>query len=80
MIPLHSSGVLFFQQRTSLTSGSKHKHSAGSCKSKLAPFCGGIVLGELMGAALIAGVPVAIAYNLFLDRFITGITGGAVKG
>jgi len=36
--------------------------------------------GELMGAALIASVPVAIAYNLFLDRFIAGITGGAVKG
>ena len=26
-----------------------------------------------------ASVPVAIAYNLFLDRFIAGITGGAVK-
>jgi multiple sugar transport system permease protein len=36
--------------------------------------------GELMGAALIASIPVAIAYNLFLDRFIAGITGGAVKG
>ena len=24
-------------------------------------------------------IPVAIAYNLFLDRFISGITGGAVK-
>jgi multiple sugar transport system permease protein len=35
--------------------------------------------GELMGAALIASVPVAIAYSLFLDRFIVGITGGAVK-
>jgi len=35
--------------------------------------------GELMGAALIASVPVAIAYNLVLDRFISGITGGAVK-
>ncbi len=35
--------------------------------------------GELMGAALITSVPVAIAYNLFLDRFISGITGGAVK-
>jgi multiple sugar transport system permease protein len=35
--------------------------------------------GELMGAALIASVPVAIAYNFFLDRFIAGITGGAVK-
>jgi multiple sugar transport system permease protein len=36
--------------------------------------------GELMGAALICSIPVAIAYNLFLDRFISGITGGAVKG
>lgn len=35
--------------------------------------------GELMAGALIASVPVAIAYNLFLDRFIEGITGGAVK-
>lgn len=35
--------------------------------------------GELMGAALIASVPVALAYNFFLDRFIAGITGGAVK-
>jgi multiple sugar transport system permease protein len=35
--------------------------------------------GELMAGALIASVPVAIAYNLFLDRFIAGITGGAVR-
>jgi multiple sugar transport system permease protein len=35
--------------------------------------------GEIMAGALIAAVPVAIAYNLFLDRFISGITGGAVK-
>ncbi|HEU4660804.1 MAG TPA: carbohydrate ABC transporter permease [Pseudolabrys sp.] len=35
--------------------------------------------GELMAGALIASVPVGIAYNLFLDRFISGITGGAVK-
>ena len=35
--------------------------------------------GELMAGALIASIPVAIAYNLFLDRFIAGITGGAVK-
>jgi multiple sugar transport system permease protein len=35
--------------------------------------------GELMAGALIASVPVAIAYNLCLDRFISGITGGAVK-
>jgi hypothetical protein len=30
--------------------------------------------GELMAGALIASIPVAIAYNLFLDRFISGIT------
>ena len=35
--------------------------------------------GEIMAGALIAAIPVAIAYNLFLDRFISGITGGAVK-
>ena len=35
--------------------------------------------GEIMAGALIASIPVAIAYNLFLDRFITGITGGAIK-
>jgi multiple sugar transport system permease protein len=35
--------------------------------------------GELMAAALITSVPVAVAYTLFLDRFIAGITGGAVK-
>ena len=32
-----------------------------------------------MAGALLANVPVAIAYNFFLDRLISGITGGAVK-
>jgi len=35
--------------------------------------------GSLMAGALIAGVPVAILYSFFLDYFIKGITGGAVK-
>jgi multiple sugar transport system permease protein len=35
--------------------------------------------GELMAGALIASIPVAIAYNFFLDHFIAGITGGAGK-
>lgn len=35
--------------------------------------------GEIMAGALLASVPVAIAYNFFLDRFISGITGGAIK-
>ena len=35
--------------------------------------------GSLMAGALIIAVPVAIVYNLFLDTFVKGITGGAVK-
>ncbi len=35
--------------------------------------------GSLMAACLLASVPVAIVYNLFLDRFIAGFTAGAVK-
>ena len=35
--------------------------------------------GSLMAGALVAGVPVAILYSFFLDYFIRGITGGAVK-
>src|SRR5919199_256470 len=35
--------------------------------------------GSLMAGALIAGIPVAILYSLFLDYFVRGITGGAVK-
>jgi len=35
--------------------------------------------GSMMGACLIASVPIAVIYNLFVDRFVTGITVGAVK-
>jgi multiple sugar transport system permease protein len=35
--------------------------------------------GELMAGGLIAGIPVAILYNFFLDEFIAGITSGAFK-
>ncbi len=35
--------------------------------------------GSLMGAALLVGLPVAVLYNAFLDRFIQGITGGVTK-
>jgi multiple sugar transport system permease protein len=35
--------------------------------------------GSLMAGALLAGVPVAILYSFFLDYFVKGITGGAVK-
>ncbi len=35
--------------------------------------------GSLMAACVIASIPIAILYNLFLDRFIAGFTVGAVK-
>ncbi|WP_242395267.1 carbohydrate ABC transporter permease [Anaeromyxobacter oryzisoli] len=35
--------------------------------------------GSLMAACLIASIPIALVYNLFLDRFIAGFTVGAVK-
>jgi multiple sugar transport system permease protein len=35
--------------------------------------------GSMMAACLIASVPIAIIYNLFVDRFVVGFTGGAVK-
>lgn len=36
--------------------------------------------GALMAACLVASIPIAFLYNLFLDRFIAGFTVGAVKG
>jgi multiple sugar transport system permease protein len=35
---------------------------------------------SLMAAAVLVAVPVALAYNLFLDRFARGLALGAVKG
>lgn len=35
--------------------------------------------GSLMAACLVTSVPIAVVYNLFLDRFIAGFTAGAVK-
>ena len=35
--------------------------------------------GSMMGACLIASVPIAIIYNMFVDRFVAGFTMGAVK-
>ena len=35
--------------------------------------------GSLMAACLITSIPIAVLYNLFLDRFIAGFTVGAVK-
>jgi multiple sugar transport system permease protein len=35
---------------------------------------------SLQAATVLVAVPIAIVFNLFLDRFITGFTQGAVKG
>ena len=35
--------------------------------------------GSLMAACLITSVPIAIVYNLFVDRFVAGFTMGALK-
>jgi multiple sugar transport system permease protein len=35
--------------------------------------------GSLMAACLITSIPIAVLYNVFLDRFITGFTVGAIK-
>jgi multiple sugar transport system permease protein len=35
--------------------------------------------GSLMAGCLIASLPIAVLYNVFLDRFIAGFTVGAVK-
>jgi multiple sugar transport system permease protein len=35
--------------------------------------------GELMAACLITSLPIALLYNMFLDRFIAGFTVGAIK-
>jgi multiple sugar transport system permease protein len=35
--------------------------------------------GSLMAACLVASLPIAVLYNLFLDRFIAGFTVGSIK-
>ena len=36
--------------------------------------------GELMAAALLGSIPVAMLYSFFVDYFVAGMTAGAVKG
>lgn len=35
--------------------------------------------GSLMGACLIVSIPIAVLFNLFVDRFVAGFTVGAIK-
>ena len=37
------------------------------------------VRGALMGAALSPSIPLAIMYNLFIDRFVEGFTMASLK-
>jgi multiple sugar transport system permease protein len=36
--------------------------------------------GELMAAALLGSIPIAVIYSFFVDKFVSGLTAGAVKG
>jgi multiple sugar transport system permease protein len=36
--------------------------------------------GELMAASLLGSLPVALLHSFFVDRFVAGLTAGAVKG
>jgi multiple sugar transport system permease protein len=36
--------------------------------------------GELMAAALLGSIPVALLYSFFVEYFVAGMTAGAVKG
>jgi len=36
--------------------------------------------GSLMAGALLGSVPVALIYSFFVDRYVSGLTAGAVKG
>jgi len=36
--------------------------------------------GPLMAAAFLAGIPVVVLYSFVVDKYVSGLTGGAVKG
>jgi multiple sugar transport system permease protein len=36
--------------------------------------------GSLMAGALLGSVPVALIYSFFVDKYVAGLTAGAVKG
>jgi len=36
--------------------------------------------GQLMAAALLGSVPVAVIYSFFVEHYVAGLTAGAVKG
>ena len=36
--------------------------------------------GQLMAAALLGSIPVAIIYSFFVEHYVSGLTSGSVKG
>ena len=90
MVPLSSAGILtvviftltlvmqeFIYALTFITSSSQYTVSVGVPTFLVR---GDVYFwGSLMGACLIVSVPIAVLYNLFVDRFVAGFTVGAVK-
>jgi len=90
IVPLSSAGILtviiftltlvmqeFVYALTFITSSSQYTVSVGVPTFLVR---GDVYFwGSLMGACLIVSVPVALLYNVFLDRFVTAFTVGAIK-
>ncbi|MDF3832077.1 carbohydrate ABC transporter permease [Cupriavidus basilensis] len=90
VVPLSSAGILtvviftltlvmqeFVYALTFITSSSQYTVSVGVPTFLVR---GDVYFwGSLMGACLVVSLPVAVLYNLFVDRFVAGFTVGAVK-
>ncbi|AVA32128.1 MAG: carbohydrate ABC transporter permease [Burkholderiaceae bacterium] len=90
IVPLSSAGILtviiftltlvmqeFVYALTFITSSSQYTVSVGVPTFLVR---GDVYFwGSLMGACLIVSVPVALLYNVFLDRFVAAFTVGAIK-
>jgi len=90
IVPLSSAGILtvviftltlvmqeFVYALTFITSSSQYTVSVGVPTFLVR---GDVYFwGSLMGACLIVSLPVALLYNVFLDRFVAAFTVGAVK-
>ncbi len=90
VVPLSSAGILtvviftltlvmqeFVYALTFITSSSQYTVSVGVPTFLVR---GDVYFwGSLRGACLIVSVPIAVLYNLFVDRFVAGFTVGAVK-
>ena len=90
VVPLSSAGILtvviftftlvmqeFIYALTFITSSSQYTVSVGVPTFLVR---GDVYFwGSLMGACLFVSVPIALLYNVFVDRFVAGFTVGAIK-